>query len=229
MSVLLDRSCATTHRGVAVDAGTNLRGEQELLRRRDLELVGWLGEQYGARTDQLETLLGCGPRTVQRVLSRLRDAKFVTTRRLLVGEPAWVIPTSTGLRAAGTGFGVWQPRIGLLAHVAAVNDVRLYIQARSPESEWVPERLLARERHAGEHLPDGVVITDGQRVAIEVELTVKSQRRVTAILDELTGRFDAVLYFCAPGPHRQLTQLAATGRWPALGVRELPSRTGKAA
>jgi hypothetical protein len=229
MNLMLDRSWTSAHRGVAADAGTLRRGGHELLRRRDLELVGWLGEQYGARTDQLETLLGCGPRTVQRVLSRLRDEGLVTTRRLLVGEPAWVIPTSTGLRAAGIGFGVWRPRIGLLAHVAAVNDVRLHIQARSPESEWVPERLLARERHAGEHLPDGVVITSGQRVAIEVELTVKSQRRVQAILDELAGRFDAVLYFCAPGPHRQLTQLSATGRWPALGVRELPGRAGNAA
>ena len=182
----------------------------------------WLGEQYGARVDQLEILLDCGPRTVQRVTGRLRDAGLVTTRRLLVGDPAWVIPTAAGLRAAGQHFGAWQPRVGLLAHVAAVNDVRLHVQARSPESEWIPERLLARERQAGEHLPDGVVITDGRRVAIEVELTVKSQRRVTAILDELTRRFDAVLYFCAPGPHRQLTQLSETGRWPALGVRELP-------
>jgi len=222
MSLVLDRSLTLTRRGVAAGVGTRRPGEHELLRRRDLELVGWLGEQYAARTDQLETLLDCGPRTVQRVLARLRDAGLVTTRRLLAGEPAWVIPTSTGLRAAGMAFGVWQPRIGLLAHTAAVNDVRLHIQARSPESEWIPERLLARERQAGEHLPDGVVITSGQRVAIEVELTIKSQRRVQAILDELIGRFDTVLYFCAPGSHRQLTQFAATGRWPALGVRELP-------
>jgi hypothetical protein len=193
-----------------------------MLRRRDLELVGWLGEQYGARTDQVETLLDCGPRTVQRVIARLRDAGLITTRRLLVGEPAWVLPTSTGMRAAGQHFGAWHPRIGLLAHVAAVNDVRLHVQARSPESEWIAERLLARERQAGEHLPDGVVLTEGRRVAIEVELTIKSQRRVSAILDELTGRFDAVLYFCAPGPHRQLTQLSQSGRWPTLGVRELP-------
>ncbi len=122
----------------------------------------------------------------------------------------------------GQGFGVWQPRIGLLAHVAAVNDIRLHIQARAPESEWIPERLLARERQTGQHLPDGVVITEGRRVAIEAELTVKSQRRVTAILDELASRYDAVLYFCAPGPHRQLTTLGETGRWPDLGVRELP-------
>ena len=224
MSLVLDRSPALTHRGVAAGAGTRQRGEHELLRRRDLELVGWLGEQYGARTDQLETLLDCGPRTVQRVLARLRDAGLVTTRRLLVGETAWVIPTSTGLRATGHGFGVWQPRIGLLAHTAAVNDVRLHIQARSPESQWIPERVLARERQAGEHLPDGVVVVDGQRVAIEVELTAKSQRRVTAILDELTGRFDTVLYFCAAGPHCQLSGFAGSGRWATLGVRELPQR-----
>ena len=184
----------------------------------------WLGEQYGARTDQIEVLLGCGPRTVQRVLARLRDAGLIDTHRLLVGDPTWVIPTGAGLRATGQGFGVWRPQVGLLAHVASVNDVRLHIQARSPESEWIPERILARERRAGEHLPDAVVLVDGQRVAIEVELTVKSQRRLTTILDELTGRFDTTLYFCAPGPHRQLTTLAHSGRWPALGVRELPAQ-----
>lgn len=202
--------------------GVARRGGHETLRRRDLEIVGWLAEQYGARTDQLELLLDCGPRTVQRVLARLRDAGLVTSRRLLVGEPAWVIPTGAGLRATGHGFAVWQPRVGLLAHIAAVNDVRLHVQARSPGSEWIAERLLVRERESGAHLPDAVVLVDGQRVAIEVELTVKAQRRVTAILDELAGRFDTVLYFCAAGPHRQLTALAASGRWPVLGVRELP-------
>jgi hypothetical protein len=206
----------------AVTGGVGRRGGHETLRRRDLEVVGWLGEQYAARTDQLEVLLDCGPRTVQRVLARLRDAGLISTRRLLVEEPAWVIPTTAGLRAAGHSFGVWHPRVGLLAHVAAVNDVRLHVQARSPESEWISERVLARERRAGEHLPDGLVLVDGQRVVIEVELTVKSQRRLTGILDELAGRFDTVLYFCAPGPHRQLTTLADSGRWPALGIRELP-------
>jgi len=191
------------------------------LRARDLAVLGWCCEQYAARTDQLEVLLGSGPRTVQRVLARLRDAGLIDIRRLLVGESAWVIPTSAGLRAAGQGFGVWCPRIGLLAHVAAVNDVRLHVQARSPRSEWVPERVLARERDREEHLPDAVVIAEGQRVAIEVELTVKSQRRVRLILDELSGRYDTVLYWCAPGAYRQLSALAESGRWPKLGVREL--------
>jgi hypothetical protein len=194
----------------------------ELLRRRDLDILAWTGEQYAARTDQLQMLMGAAPRTVQRTLARLRDHGLITTRRLLAGEPAWVLPTPAGLRACGSSFGVWQPRIGLLAHVAAVNDVRLHIQRRSPESEWIAERTLTRDRQAGEHLPDALVLADEQRVAVEVELTVKSQRRVITILDDLARRFDAIVYFCAPAPNRQLTELADSGRWPTLGVRELP-------
>jgi hypothetical protein len=199
------------------------RGSPEvLLHPRDLVLLGWLAEQYAATTDQLGGLLGCGPRSVQRVLARLRDAGLVSTQRVLVGQPAWVMPTRAGLRACGSQYKVWQPKLGVLLHTAAMNDVRLHIQARSPDAEWVSERALARDRREGEHLPDALVITEGQRVAVEVELTVKSERRVCAILGELTGRFDMVLYYCASATYRQLSGLKESGRWPTLGVRELP-------
>ncbi|HEY3865025.1 MAG TPA: hypothetical protein VGL54_02935 [Solirubrobacteraceae bacterium] len=225
MSVRLGR-VSFRARGVARASRTAGRAEHEVLRRRDLDVLGWLGEQYGAQADQLEVLMGCGPRTVQRTIARLRALGLVRCERMIVGEPAWVTPTTAGLAACGAGFGVWRPRIGLLSHVAAVNDVRLHIQGRAPATEWIPERVLAKERRMGEHLPDGVAITEGRRVAIEVELTVKSRARVTVILDELAGRFDAVLYFCTAGPHRQLTELADSGRWPGLGVRELSVSKG---
>ncbi len=208
-------------RGVAPVRG---RGGSAFLRRRDLEVLGWLCEQYAARADQLEVLLGCGQRTVQRTIARLRDAGLVRTQRVLVGDPVWVIPTMSGLRVAGGEFRLWTPRLGLLAHVASVNDVRLHVQQRSPEGVWVPERVLARERRHDEHLPDGLIILDRRRVAIEVELTAKSQQRISGILDELAGRFEETVYFCAPGPYRQLQALSGTGRWPGLGVRELPSQ-----
>ncbi len=216
---------AAAPRGVR---GARAQAPRALLHPRDLVLLGWLGEQYAARADQLEVLLGCGPRSVQRVIARLRDAGLVGTYRLLVGEPVWVTPTRAGLRACGCEFKVWQPKLGLLHHTRAVNDVRLHVQARSPEATWVCERSLARERQPGEHLPDGVVLTDGQRVAVEAELTVKSERRVRAIVEELTARFDLVLYFCAPAPCRQLTALSAGGAWPTLGVRALPDRAAGA-
>lgn len=204
-------------------AGTAV--ERAVLSRRDLDALGWVGEQYAVLTDQLVVFLDCSPRTVQRLLARLREQRLVEVRRVLVGEPAWVIPTVKGLRACGLSFGAWRPTLGLLAHVAAVTEVRLHIQSRSPGSEWVCERVLAREKQTPrEHLADAVVLLDGRRIAVEVELTVKSKRRTSAILDELTGRYDAVLYYCAPGPYRLIAELSAEGAWPSLGLRRLPER-----
>jgi len=59
-----------------------------------------------------------------------------------------------------------------------------------------------------------------------VELTAKRRRHTEAIVEELAGRFDAVVYFCAPAPRRLLGALQASGRWPTLQVRELPRRVG---
>ena len=200
---------------------------ETLVSRRDLDALGWVGEQYAVQADQLGLFLDCTPRTVQRLLSRLRKQRLVEVRRVLIGEPAWVIPTVKGLRASGLSFGAWRPTLGLLAHVAAVTDVRLHVQSRSPDSEWVCERLLAREKQSPqEHLADAVVLLEGRRIAIEVELTVKSKRRTRAIIDELIGRYDAVLYYCAPGPQRLVSELAGDGVWPSLGIRQLPERGG---
>jgi hypothetical protein len=195
--------------------------------RRDLDALGWVCEQYAVRGDQLTARLGCNSRSVRRVVAKLREARLVEVRRVLVGEPAWVIPTVEGLRACGLSFGLWRPRLGALAHVAAVTDVRLHIQASAPEAQWISERVLAREKQSPqEHLADGVVVFEERRIAIEVEWTVKSKRRTRAIIEELTGRYDAALYFCAPGPQRLIRELAAGGEWPSLGIRELPGRSG---
>ncbi|MHB1468248.1 MAG: hypothetical protein ACYCU0_14750 [Solirubrobacteraceae bacterium] len=186
-------------------------------------MLCWLAEQGGARSDQIEALLGAGTRTVQRTLARLRDRQLIHVRRILADEPAWVTPTGRGLRACGSPFGVWTPRLDLVRHHAAVNDVRIHVQRRDPCCEWVCERQLAKDRGGrAAHLPDAVVLTQGRRVAVEVELTVKSRRRVEAIIDELSGCHEAVLYFCAPACRRVIEALAEGGRWPELGIRELP-------
>lgn len=126
------------------------------------------------------------------------------------------------------GFVLWcvASTVGSLAHVLAVTEVRLYIQSRSPQTEWVCERTLAREKQTPqEHLADAVVLLDGRQLAIEVELTVKSKRRTRLIIEELTGRYDGVLYYyCAPGPRRLISELATENTWSSLGIRELPAR-----
>jgi hypothetical protein len=194
----------------------------EAVSGRDLEALRWVDEQYAVRVDQLARLLGRTERTVQRWTRRMSGRGWVELRRLLVDEPAYVWLTPQGRREARTGFGPWEPRVGRLAHVAAVVDVRLYIEGRSPASVWASERVLRRELPQSEHLPDAVVTTDGERHAIEVELTPKARRRTVSTIEELGRRYDRTLFFCAPAALRQLEELRRSHEWAKLAVRPLP-------
>jgi hypothetical protein len=198
---------------------------------RDLRLLRWAGEQHGARLDHLQALTGTSMTRVRSLVSKLCAAGLLRTERIVADQRAWAIPTAEGLAACDLSYDVWTPTLGQVTHVGAVNDVRIHVQTQTPQADWLSERQLAAEyegvdsgRSSGrrKHLPDGVAILEGRGVAIEVELTIKANRRLEEILDELTGRYERVMYFCAPGPHKQLTRLERSGRWPSLGVRELP-------
>jgi hypothetical protein len=183
-----------------------------LLSRRDEEVLAWIGEQYLAPRDVLGQLLGRASEhesvrdagwvtdtVVDRTLRRWRDLGLAQCRRFLVGEAATVWPTRTGLVVAGLGYRASEPSMATLAHRHAVARVRLAIEAANPDITWVCERELrdgTRGRQA--HIPDGVVRTAEGRVAIEVELTPKTEERVRDILWRLSAAYDRVIYYATP-------------------------------
>src|ERR1700686_3517708 len=163
----------------------------EVARHRELMVLHWLGEQFAARYDHLEALVGRGKVTVSRIVTELREAGCVETRKIMLGECMWVFPTQKGLKRCGLTYRPVPPKGISLAHIAAINDVRLQIQESSEETRWVSERQLVTEGPRGGHLPDGMAIHEQRRVAIEVELTKKIPSIVKAKLDALEPRFDA--------------------------------------
>lgn len=191
---------------------------------RDLRLLAWVGEQYAVSLPQLAVLMGRSSHAARWLRSRWAQAGWVEGRALLVGWPVFVWLSGEGRRLTGGDFRLWRPNPARLAHICAVNDVRLHIEARSPDSVWVCERRLAREGDRRAHLPDAVVVTGGERHAIEVELVSKARRRTEAIVAELLSIYDAAVYFCAPFVHGQLEELS--GRYGRrLVVRPLPAPT----
>lgn len=189
---------------------------------RDLELLAWIGEQYAVSLPQLAVLMGRSFHAARWLRSRWERGGWVEGRALLVDWPVFVWLTPAGSGLAGGEFRTWKARPARLAHICAVNDVRLHIAARAPEAVWVCERRLAREQPRGAHLPDGVVRRGSERHAVEVELHPKARRRTRAIVAELLGRYDAAVYFCAPGARRQLDELASEFG-ARLAVRPLPT------
>lgn len=65
------------------------------------------------------------------------------------------------------------------------------------------------------------MLLEGERVAIEVELTHKGRRATEAVLAAHGREYDRTVYFCARDAYGQLQRLAASGRFPKLEVRKL--------
>ena len=140
---------------------------------------------------------------------------------MIVGEPAWVTPTGGGVGGVLSGFGVWRP--GSAARACRGRERRAPARPGSRPGDGMDPGARAGEgarrggasaRWCGDHGgPEG-----RDRGGVDGE----EPGRVTAILDELAGRYDAVLYFCAPGPHRQLTRAGRSGRWPTSACASCP-------
>jgi hypothetical protein len=197
---------------------------------RDLEVLPFIAEQCAVTQPQLARLIDRTEHTARWLRQRWQGAGWVESRVLLVGEPVFVWLTSRGQLACGVDFKRWRPQaVGRLAHLVAVTDVRLHVEARRPEAAWVSERALARrDFEAGErrkHLPDAEVLIGDQRVAVEVELTQKERRRTQAIVADLSARYDAVWYFAAPGAHRHLAEVIARNNFKRVQLLEVPRPT----
>lgn len=152
-------------------------------------------------------------RVVNRRIQAWRDAGLVRSKTFLVGTPATVRLTADGGAAAGLPWRPYEPTLATVAHRHAVGPVRA--EAEAMGQGWVCEREL-REGLGGRplHLPDGVVVSeDGNgrtwRTAVEVELTRKTEVRVSAILRHLLATYDDVVYRAAPGAATVVKRAAA--------------------
>lgn len=181
---------------------------------RDLTVVCWIGEQYAARLDQLAVKLArltsvptqtpgtLGEDTVYRLVQRWKQAGVADTLVLLRQQPGWVWLTREGLEQMELPYRFWRPKVQGLAHLYAVNQARLWIEKRYPTAIWRSERQLnsergfSRKQARGPHRPDAEVEVDGQRIAVEVELSDKVSERLAAILYELARTYAGIWYFC---------------------------------
>ena len=197
------------------------------LSERDGPLLRLVGEQYAVSVDQLARLIGRSPRTGRWLRDRWRQAGWIESRQLTVAGPAFLWLTRTGTRVAASPFRTWRPNAALASHIEAVTEVRLLLERQLHLGRWVCERSLAKNLCAEEtraHLPDAVLETGRERIAVEVELTLKSRARLEALLFELAQSYDRVWYVAAPTLLPRLRELAGELPWQNVAVHPYPPR-----
>jgi hypothetical protein len=192
---------STTTRRIRRDKG------QIQMTKRDSRALVWIGEQYGARLDQICRLLGnVSMNAVRHLVRRWGASGFVDTLKILAHEPAWVFLTEWGLRALLTErYRMWRPTPATIRHYAHVNWVRLRIEAQHPSGRWISERALLRHRTDRRgHCADGVLEATGKMIAVEVELTPKPVSEIEVTLITLAAEYDLVWYFVTPVTRRRV-------------------------
>ena len=188
----------------------------------EVALLALLAEQGAIPLDQLARFCDRSLEATVHALQKLEREGCVEHRRFLVRDFPWFWSSRAGMQRSETGFAYHRPDVAAIAHRRAVNEVRLRLAAKAPQGRWVCERTVWRQRDPSDHLPDAVFEIDGERHAIEAELSCKHNPEIRRIVAEHSNRYDAVLYFCGPYPYRLLKRVQAEGRWPKLVVRRLP-------
>lgn len=188
----------------------------------EFELLRLLAEQHAIPFDQLARFLECDEGQTERVVKHLTKLGCGDYGRFLANEPHWAWATWRGMRLSGMGFTAEPPRVGAMARMRAVNEVRLHISRRAPDARWISGRSVVREQGIRGYRPNAVVEIGAERHALLVRLRVAEQERTLAILETHMARYDAVIAFADRGPRALLERLKAERHWPKLVIRPIP-------
>src|SRR6266446_4372080 len=129
---------------------------KRLIKRRDLIVLLWIAQQYGARLDQVQALLSRMPgrggkpvspsgltlSAVLQVVDRWVTLGLAQYQRIYDGEPGYVSVTPDGLKMLHLPYARRTPAESTLQHLHYINRVRLELERRHPDFHWVSERML---------------------------------------------------------------------------------------
>ena len=192
---------------------------------RDIELLGLIAEQYAVTLEQLARLIGRSYRTARGLRDRWFNAGWTHSAKLAVNLPPFVWLTRQGSRLLGSPYRTWDPNPGLATHIEAVTNVRVLLERELRFGQWECERSLAQTRPSRSdsrpHLPDAVLAGD-ERIAVEVELTLKSRARLGTIVEQLSWDYDSVWYFAPERLRAALFEFAATAPYANVTVHRYP-------
>jgi hypothetical protein len=179
---------------------------------RDLFALLWMAEQYAVHIVQLRRLLSrfSGKLIVERTCKDLID------RWLRAGwieyQAGFCWPTKEGLALVGLDgiYSACAPPVARLAHIFAVNQVRLWMEGRY---HWKSERHYRAEQAAlgGElgSVPDALIADDrGNEIAIIAVSSPDGTGLFAKVVQMVRSSDLAAFWFYVPGELKRLVEMA---------------------
>jgi hypothetical protein len=168
---------------------------------RDREIVAWIGGLGAAGAVHVIERFGVTRTRAYARLNKLTPGGLLELRPLLHGQPGLYVATREGRRWCGLSrLGVLRPSPGGFVHAREVAAAAVALQRGFPGRPVLSERQIRlQERGEGRpvasvklaelptggaflHRPDLALVSPGEpAIAVEVELSTKSPKRIEAI------------------------------------------------
>lgn len=146
------------------------------LTKRDLEILYWINRMRYVTVNQVAKKFKIGIWYTYKRLKKLCDDEYLYSLRIFRNKPGVYICTQKGAEISGSNL--WAPKhyVNLANYEHDLKVVDLSIELER-QGEWISMREL-RQDSKTDMIPDGVLIKDGKKIAVEVELTKKSERNL---------------------------------------------------
>jgi hypothetical protein len=199
--------------------GNNKRPGNIVLQERDKVVLQWLSRVGLASSEQIADMFGYSEAPLLRRLQKLRQAGYAGGRKIDAARPV-VFWSKIGY----FDLPVRQPPPGTFEHDYALTGLYIWLRRQHPEAIITTDRELRRyqgvgrligERGKRPHLPDGIVQLGSERIAVELENSVKPKDRLQSILRQYYADrcIDQVWYFATTvGVQNLIARNAVTGK-----------------
>ncbi len=180
---------------------------------RDKELLRWINAHGFVTIKHIAEKLNTAKVTAYIRMKKLVDAGYVYHEHIFFGEAGLYRVSHKGVELSGSALPPLRnvPR-GTYYHDVLVTALSLQLSRRH-SSQFITERELRHNDNQevfGKlgHTADGVLLMNDQRIAIEVELSKKSKRRMMTIMQHYLKNFEMkeVWYFCGNSEVRRLVE-----------------------
>jgi len=179
---------------------------------RDIFALTWIAEQYCISVEQLQRLLGRYPKATTKTpdtlsLSATRHAVerwlhlelIEAPRKILATHAPYVWLSRRGLAHLDLPYSYYQPKPRVLAHLDAMNSIRLHVERFFPPATWYSHRLLIlmnQSRPApGAELHAGAAIIAIQLVERSRLHTLTLKEEIDTLQHLATRNYSSFWYF----------------------------------
>ena len=200
------------------------------LTNRDIEILKFINEFGFCEIVQIEKKFGLKKPRCYQVMQRLIKANLVIHERVFHARNGVFYLTYQGATTCTDLPSIKNIPKDNYLHQLTIIEIYFQLMHLFPQATWISERRMWREkdvysvshRKGVEHLADGVLVfPDDKQVAIEVELSMKSRKRIEDIIVSyvLHRRLKEVWYFCSPEIIERVRK--AAGKWDHVKIHGL--------